>query len=301
MRCPKCGTENKENFCMKCGTMLSNDGIIQIKDTRVNNDSLHSDLEFFIGKNYEKILNGRLNFAAAFFFILWFIYRKCYLLAFILFLIQLFIVMLVSVFFEGINIYFIYIIFILFYLFFANTLYILDARRKIKKIKKKNVSYLAAIKKKGGTSIVAVIIFPIIYIVAIIALIIFLLPYLRNIYKAYDLYYYMPNWNYDKATSTFIKDNNCYAQIGELNEQGEILLYNYYGVKEDFSNLKMEKIFGKTWYTNDNEHRLTHNTQLYLFKDKDRIYIAKFFALDSSSYNTCIKNYDTAKKTLFII
>ena len=133
MICPKCGTENKENFCIKCGTIISKDGVIQIKDTRLNNDSLHSDLELYIGKNCDKILNRRLNLAAAFFSIEWFIYRKCYLLSFILLLLQLLIVMFVSIFFKSINIYFIYIIFILFYLFFANTLYILDARRKINK------------------------------------------------------------------------------------------------------------------------------------------------------------------------
>lgn len=64
--------------------------------------------------------------------------------------------------------------------------------------------------------------------------------------------------------------------------------------------MQKETILGKTWYTNDINHRNTHSTQIYLYKGKDRMYIAKFFALDNNSHNACNKDYEQAKNALFM-
>lgn len=299
MICPKCGTENKGNCCIRCGTMLNGNDIIQIKDTRVVGNSIHDDLVLFIGDKAELILNKKINIFAAIFSILWFVYRKSYLVATILLLVETLIILSVSLLIPNIPIYVVFILFSIFYLFFANTLYIADSSRKIRNVKRKNTAYFNKLRKKGGTSIIGVILFNIILIAIISTMLFILKPYLKNVHKVYNLFFYTPNWEYDEITSSYRK-NNCYAQIGELNEQGKILLENYYGIKEDFSNLEKNKILGNVWYTNNEEHRKTYSTQFYLINKKGKKYIAKFFTMDSISFDSCSKEFDSIKKTLFI-
>lgn len=299
MICPKCGTENKGNCCIRCGTMLNGNDIIQIKDTRVVGNSIHDDLVLFIGDKAELILNKKINIFAAIFLILWFVYRKSYLLATILLLIQALIVLSISLLIPKIPIYIVFIIFSLFYLFFANTLYIADASRKIRNIKRKNTAYFNKLRKKGGTSIIGIVLFNIVFIALIVLLFFITKPFFKDFHKVYNLYFYTPNWKYDQITSSYNK-NNCYAQIGELNEQGKILLENYYGIKNDFSNLEKNKILGNIWYTNSEEHRKAFNTEFFLIKKNDKTYIAKFFTMDTNSYEMCLKDFDNVKNTLFI-
>lgn len=138
----------------------------------------------YIGKNSDKIIGEKYNWVAAIlgqaFGPVWFFYRKSYLLGFAFILISLVIgIIAVAIKIEEAS----YVMFVI-YLFSANKLYLWDVRRKINKICKR--SYLSEeeliekVRKKGGTSIAAAIIYSIIltiYTVLYIALIIFAVYY----------------------------------------------------------------------------------------------------------------------------
>ena len=122
----------------------------------------------YIGKNADEIVNEKLNWPAAimsiFFGPAWFFYRKSYLLGF------------ACMYFMGSGIFYwigrsigmhgiIEIVVRFFvYLFLANTLYLWDVRRKVRKIMVSSADMpeeqlISAVRKKGGTSTVALAIY----------------------------------------------------------------------------------------------------------------------------------------------
>lgn len=136
----------------------------------------------YIGKNADKIIDEKYNWLAAIlgqaFGPVWFFYRKSYLLGFAFILISLVIgIIAVAIKIEEAS----YVMFVI-YLFSANKLYLWDVRRKINKICKR--SYLSEeeliekVREKGGTSIVAAIIYSVLLILFIflcIAIFVFLM------------------------------------------------------------------------------------------------------------------------------
>jgi hypothetical protein len=109
-----------------------------------------ASLEFFIGKGSKKLLKRVTNIPAGFLGPFYLLYRKCYIGYILLFL-------------SSIVIYFIrhvdreiliglYILNFIFYFFLTNTIYLIHAKRKIRKM---NTNEEDPLKKAGGVSIVA--------------------------------------------------------------------------------------------------------------------------------------------------
>lgn len=126
----------------------------------------------YIGKDADKFKYGKLNWVAAIIGQavgpVWFFYRKAYLLGFIF----LVITYLVGSFAVAINLdKASYIMFII-YLFTANKLYLWDVRRKVKKIVSSGYvseeELIATVRKKGGTSTIAAIIYALVFAAIIV-------------------------------------------------------------------------------------------------------------------------------------
>lgn len=116
--------------------------------TSINDEEL---LKEFIGKNYEKITTRPFNFAGFFFTTFYMFYRKMFLYAIILFLVNLFVL-------NVINNFIVTILFNVAVGFLVNKIYLYYAKKKIDKIKsqnpQKNINELKAIcSNKGGTSV----------------------------------------------------------------------------------------------------------------------------------------------------
>ena len=123
----------------------------------------------YIGKDADKFMEGKINFAAA---VLgqaigpvWFFYRKSFLLGFA-FLVVTYIVGAIA---SAINLKEASYIMFFIYLLTANKLYLWDVRRKVNKMMSSGYmseeQLISTVRKKGGTSTVAAVI----YIVAFIA------------------------------------------------------------------------------------------------------------------------------------
>ena len=93
MICPKCKIENKNNFCIKCGYMLNENEEVQIHYYEEGKRELDKQkLKNYIGDDYYKILNTIYNFKALILGPLYYIYRKCYLIGYIILLINIYII-----------------------------------------------------------------------------------------------------------------------------------------------------------------------------------------------------------------
>lgn len=118
-------------------------------------------------------MNSKINWTAAILGQMigpvWFFYRKSYLIGFLF----IFFTCIVSSIANAINIKEVYYIMFFIYLFTANKLYLWDVKRKIKKIKLNyevlsEYELVEIVREKGGTNIVAAIIYTVFIIVKII-------------------------------------------------------------------------------------------------------------------------------------
>lgn len=164
MICPKCKIENKNNFCIKCGYMLNENEEVQIHYYEEGKRELDKQkLKNYIGDDYYKILNTIYNFKALILGPLYYIYRKCYLIGYIILLINIYIISFLLKTNQKLLIIFL-IINALFHCCFFNTIYI-----RICKIEMQNRTILT----EKGKSIIAVFIsILIIFITLIISYII---------------------------------------------------------------------------------------------------------------------------------
>lgn len=161
MKCPKCGTENKTNFCMKCGYMLDKEGKeIQIQ-TKV--DMKTTDLDIFLGEKRDQFLYKPANLSAAFFGGFYFLYRKCYVLGVVSIVLEflIFLLIMMNIPKASLGYLLVFYAFLLrFFLYGAlfNPYYLKKANRIIQKIKKDcdPQSYKNVLERRGGTSILAV-------------------------------------------------------------------------------------------------------------------------------------------------
>ena len=76
MKCPKCGTPMKDNYCMKCGYLTKGNKIYKIKKDVPDK----SKLEEVLGPDYNKFLRRKFNFSAFFFTYYYLIYYRFYIL-----------------------------------------------------------------------------------------------------------------------------------------------------------------------------------------------------------------------------
>lgn len=247
------------------------------------------ELEMFIGENQDKILDKSTNFAAAILGPIWFFYRKCYKVGFFLSLIEFLCIFLLNIFFP--ISYFSYIIFPIFFFFFGNKIYISHIKRKIKKGKN----------KEGKVSILGAILFTFLTFFLLNGVYKITPYFIRNIHKMDDMILVSNTFVKDEKTGFLKAEESCYLDAGKLKKEGESLLYNYYGIKKDFSNLEKVKINAKNWYTNKKEDREEYFMELYLYKKGNTTYIAKFFSNNKTNYDVCKKIFQKEKEKLYII
>ena len=131
-------------------------------ESSISTDDL---LEDYVGNNYEKLINKKINFSAFFFTTFYMIYRKMVLPGILIYLCEMILVYLTIIYKPMLIMVSLGINFIvsLVLLFLFNSMYIKNAKSKIDKIKRKNkvisVSELRKLcAKKGGTSIVVAIV-----------------------------------------------------------------------------------------------------------------------------------------------
>lgn len=161
MICPRCNAKCKKNYCMRCGIMIENGNVEQIKTESIYDERLQN----FIGKNYEEIMLRPTNYAAGIFGPFYFLYRKCLLIGILLFIAEnilfLFLYNYITSFVAMLLLVFRFI----FYSTSGNQIYLFWCKKKLKKISKEK-SYL----KKSSVSIVFPFIVLAIYVVLIVVL-----------------------------------------------------------------------------------------------------------------------------------
>ncbi len=164
MICPKCGTENSGNFCIKCGTIVKDNTLYQINTKQITTNSL---LESYFGLDYNRIVMTPANIAGGIFGPLYLVYRGCFIGAIIMQLIQIglffLLIPIIATLLPIMKPLSTYIIFavILFFLQSAltNPIIIAHAKRKIIKIRKKYGPNREKIAKAGEPNFASVIIF----------------------------------------------------------------------------------------------------------------------------------------------
>lgn len=140
---PKYGTHNNE---------------LNDKDQQINDDEYL--LKIFIGNNYDKFTNKFFNFSALLFNALYFIYRKMYLLGLIILVINTIMINILPL-----DIYFCcYIPSCIVFGIVFNKIYVINAKHKIKTIKKMNKDDVEEVcVLLGRTSLIATILLMIMY------------------------------------------------------------------------------------------------------------------------------------------
>lgn len=178
MKCPTCGTINKENYCIKCGTLIMKDGTIGKINTE-EKKNIYDDLELFVGKNTEKILHKGFNYSAAFFTPVYFLYRKCFWEGTILLILEYFLMLLYLTIANGPLLYmpnefhlwiigFLFITRIIIFGSTFNSYYLYRCKNKIKKLTFHDNNKGAIFQKYGGTSFLAPTLIPTIFYLIII-------------------------------------------------------------------------------------------------------------------------------------
>lgn len=341
MKCPKCGTENVDKVCIRCGEVLDNNDkfgtVDQVFNVDINkispnrsdiveeeriNDVINvnknfnketgyanlkqaSDLEIYIGSNLNNILNRKINIVAGILGPIWLMYRKCYLMAIIYTIICLMFGTYIILFTNS-SILIFTIIVIVFNLLFLNTMYIKHCKKEIYKIKQKNNENIAdKLKKKGGTSLIAAIIYP--TIVVIIVALITLIIYNIGVYKFNTLSVNAKGWILsDTENSIKLKDSTkvCNFKVEYIKkEEANNLYYNYGLISEeqfnnnesfDYTQLEQIKINDKDWYSVDfyiNDVK----EQLYIAEDNNVVYFATFSSDTNDNYTNCEGNFNSIR------
>ena len=278
MNCPYCGekTDNSD-FCHKCGNRLITHTITtnyEISDTK--------ELEIYIDKNINKILNKKFSFPSFFLGSLYYLYRKMYVLAFFFIAIS---------FAYSIGIYYvlddyklymslIYLIFsILFNIVIAikfNSIYLTHANKKINKIKNKykdksRFEVMERIKYAGSINLLA----------PALAFLIIALVNAYIIYKQNDVVDNLSNANYKVLEGYQETDAEIY-----LNEDGSFIWYSNKNQKQDNFYVGKYKVYVARSAINEAKR---YKLSIDRIQDKHNYYILKL-NINRQSLNGNISN-----------
>lgn len=183
MKCPNCGKLMKKNFCLFCGYM-TNGNIV-----KKNTNYIFSDLEIYLGKDYDKIYRNNTYFSTFLFGPLYLCYRGFFILGILGEIISLFLIA-VSGYIGGqihfLNLNFSSVFLItsiiidkIFWMTLGNIIYMELLKMHIKKIKiKKGDKYLQVIQNK---KIENNLILPLLAIAFILLLLIFFIIIYRTV------------------------------------------------------------------------------------------------------------------------
>ena len=163
--CLKCGSSVKvnENFCGKCGTALYNNQTIQ--NNIINDDEL---IDAYIGPNATKLKNGTFSANTFFFGIFYILYRKMWIMGILLFVVNQIVEFCLPSFSFVISLTLNIIISIEF-----KKIYLKHVIDEVNKIKQENPNIsqdqlLQICKKKGGISILSILILGLLYVILVI-------------------------------------------------------------------------------------------------------------------------------------
>lgn len=163
--CLKCGSSVKvnENFCGKCGTALYNNQTIQ--NNNINDDEL---IDAYIGPNATKLKNGTFSANTFFFGIFYILYRKMWIMGILLFVVNQIVEFCLPSFSFVISLTLNIIISIEF-----KKIYLKHVIDEVNKIKQENPNIsqeqlLQICKKKGGISILSILILGLLYVILVI-------------------------------------------------------------------------------------------------------------------------------------
>lgn len=160
MFCPKCNSklDDKEKFCKYCGANLLK--MVQHTDCTVDGVSISEEdlLKSYVGFQYEKIVNNSFSFPTFLFSIYYTLYRKMWLISLIWFLFDI----VISFIFDGYTCILIFLFVNAFIAVNFSNLYLQLVKKRVQKIKqnnnnKTNEDIINLCKKKGNTSILALI------------------------------------------------------------------------------------------------------------------------------------------------
>ena len=276
MYCKSCGTklETTDKFCKNCGDKTEfltknekKNGLY--KNISSENDDLSG---IYISKNNEKIKKGKFSFPTLFFGPLYLLYRKIWLVGFI-WIVALIISLIVIPTYTII----IYLVFSIVSAMVFNQFYLNSVDKKVEKIKKENLDrtseeIVQIVKRKGGVSIVSIIVIIFFFIGITTVSGLFLLfntitkgisSELKDSVQKYDdgLEYVISDGfetgsisNFYKRYSYYGENSSCSATIknttsGYYASIEEYLKYNVYTRGTDISSeIDAKVINDKEWY-----------------------------------------------------
>ena len=179
MYCSKCGsliTNSEDKFCKNCGNLLNNEPIVTESVNNYNNpnnasigmDNEEELVKIFVGKNYEKLKHSKFNFPVFFFGIIYTLYRKMWILSLIIYGISFFGTLIVPKATVFIN--------LAVQIFLAikwKDIYMKHCKERVEELKLENPTlpreqFVALLTKKGGTTIIPVIIISVFYVLLIL-------------------------------------------------------------------------------------------------------------------------------------
>lgn len=140
-----------------------------IKDKELYEAYFGRSKDYYLAQFKNDEIQLRFSFYAFFFSLYWFVFRKMYKQAFILFLLSVFLEIILFLVFGDLGSYLLFLLFLSICGFIGNNLYMKKARRVVEKVKDKydnqeeQIEYL---RKKGGVSYPAVIV---LFVVSVIS------------------------------------------------------------------------------------------------------------------------------------
>lgn len=320
MYCNRCGERFKESdkFCSRCGTPINNSQEqynYGFNSTTITDDDL---ISAYIGNNYNDIKNSKFSIPTFFLGVYYFLYRKMWLYAILGFSISVICTVLSVVF----NIWYVSLVTFIYIIFMAlnvNNLYINIARKRVEKIKKNNPNktnqeLINECKKKGGTSVLGVIlpiiiIFPILFIAFFIFIFVILMDEFDSKYdnKSSELRYQLPEvfkdndnrYNSDTYSSYYYNDSfdSCNISISNYTTFGNKTAEEY--LKEDVtSNMNEEVSIVNTKNINNFEWKFVEvkgvfeKTYYYTSIFNNRVYKIKYKITKDDS-KLCSNGYET--------
>lgn len=362
INCPKCGSNvnQGEMFCRVCGAKIVSQSIQpnQIGATPSDNQQVYAQNQYvpqqqqimnnnveygtsnsssysndetlinaYIGKNADKLKNGGFSVNTLFFGNIYVLYRKMWMLGIVWFLVS----MIISMFLSSLS----SVLTIAANIFISTQFkkwYLKNVEEKVTKIKAENpnASYeqlLAICTKKGGTTIIPVIIFLVLYIVAIGVIIFTVLENIDSVKKKYDNIYnnnssvtgsgnignlsltipssfekgnYSSNSYLSYSLYDYDSNDYCRIEVSTMNSRyydsiNEYLEDNvYYTINDIVSSVEQKNINSNNWIYMSVKN--TNNTTYYYASDfNDKIYkiefsINKDSGKCSSAYNSIINS-----------
>lgn len=321
MYCPRCGSkvEDTAKFCNRCGSSLNDNDQDKYdytyKSTTVSDEDLK---KAYVGDHYEKIQQTRFSVPTFFFGIYYLLYRKMWLYSFLWFVVTIICSVLTFV-YDVEYAALILLAFIIAMTLGFSKLYLSTVDKRIQKIKQKNSNrsnqeLLEECKRKGGVSVLAVVLSIIfIFIVSVCTVVGLLVGVItqeidnsktKKDFNSSELNYEIPNIFEDKGYSSASYKNysyygngdSCYLTISNYQTYGQRSAEDYLktdvtsNMNDKVSEILSKEINGHVWkYVEVTSNDKTAYYYAYIYNS--RIYQIKYTIYQDNN-NLCTKGYN---------